>query len=377
MGKKKEEPKAPSVFEVINKRFGANTINQLSRVPAKQYDVISTGSIGLDHALGVGGLPRGRIVEIFGPESSGKTTLTLHVLAAAQKRGLSCAFIDAEHALDIRYAAALGVNVKDLWVMQPDYGEQALEVTDMLARSGAVGVIVVDSVAALTPKAEIEGEVGDYHVGVQARMMSQALRKLVGVTSNTKTMVIFINQLRMKIGVKFGSPETTTGGNALKFYASIRLDTRRIGGVKAGTAQVANRTRVRVKKNKVAPPFTECEFDIGFGKGIDRMVELIELGVAAGVIDKAGAWLSYNGERLGQGRAKAAAFLGDAGPLTDEIEANVREALTTVDAVALTTSKEDDEDEKPAAKKKKKNQSTSAADAVASLTKGAKSEPAS
>ena len=368
MAKKKDESKTPDVFAQIDQKYGAGAIAKLSRVPDKQYEVISTGSIGLDHALGIGGLPRGRIVEIYGPESSGKTTLTLHLIANAQKLGLACCFIDAEHALDIRYAAALGVDVKNLWVSQPDYGEQALEIADMLARSGAVGLIVIDSVAALTPLAEIQGDIGDYHVGVQARMMSQALRKIVAITNTTKTMVVFINQLRMKIGVKYGSPETTTGGNALKFYASVRLDTRRIGGVKEGDEQVANRTRVRVKKNKVAPPFTEAEFNIQFGTGIDRMTELIELGVATNVVDKSGAWLSHDGNRIGQGRAKAAAYLaGDGEDIATRIEEQVREKLKETGAITLTTAKE-------SKKAKKKSQKTTAADAVAALTSGSKTD---
>lgn len=355
------------VFDLIDAKFGKNTISQLGDVPAAQYDVISTGSLGLDHALGIGGLPLGRIVEIYGPESSGKTTLTLHVLANAQKNGCTCAFIDAEHALDVRYAAALGVDVGDLWVSQPDYGEQALEVVDMLAQSGQVDVVIVDSVAALTPKVEIEGEVGDVHVGVHARMMSQALRKIVAAAHRTNTMIVFINQLRTKIGVKFGSPETTTGGNALKFYASVRLDSRRIGGVKEGTgenaSQVANRTRVKVKKNKVAPPFTEAEFNIEFGQGIDNVTELLELGVSTKVIQKSGSWLSWGDVRLGQGRMNVAKSLRENKELLEKLSATVRDKLEGTNALALSTK----EAEEPEKKTRKKPQKTSTKDSVAKL----------
>jgi recombination protein RecA len=298
----------------IEKQFGKGSIMRLSKdgkLPAGDVSVIPTGSLPLDIALGIGGLPRGRIVEIYGPESSGKTTLTLHAIAEAQRRGGVCAFIDAEHALDVGYARKIGVRTDDLLVSQPDFGEQALEICDTLVRSGAIDVIVVDSVAALTPKAELEGEMGDSHVGLQARLMSQALRKLTGSVSRSRSMVIFINQLRMKIGVMFGSPETTTGGNALKFYASVRLDIRRIGAIKEGEQVVGNRTRVKVVKNKMAPPFREVEFDITYGEGISREGCVIDLGVEDKVIEKAGAWLSYKGDRIGQGRENAKKFLKD------------------------------------------------------------------
>ena len=298
----------------IEKQFGKGSIMRLSKdgkLPAGDVSVIPTGSLPLDIALGIGGLPRGRIVEIYGPESSGKTTLTLHAIAEAQRRGGVCAFIDAEHALDVGYARKIGVRTDDLLVSQPDFGEQALEICDTLVRSGAIDVIVVDSVAALTPKAELEGEMGDSHVGLQARLMSQALRKLTGSVARSRSMVIFINQLRMKIGVMFGSPETTTGGNALKFYASVRLDIRRIGAIKEGEQVVGNRTRVKVVKNKMAPPFREVEFDITYGEGISREGCVIDLGVEDKVIEKAGAWLSYKGDRIGQGRENAKKFLKD------------------------------------------------------------------
>ena len=286
---------------------------------------ISTGSLGLDIALGIGGLPKGRIVEIYGPESSGKTTLTLQVVAEAQKAGGTCAFIDAEHALDPEYAAKLGVNVDDLIVSQPDTGEQALEVTDMLVRSGACDVLIVDSVAALTPRAEIEGEMGDHHVGLQARLMSQALRKLTGNIKNANCLVIFINQIRMKIGVMFGNPETTTGGNALKFYASVRLDIRRIGAVKDGDEIIGNETRVKVVKNKVAPPFKQTEFQILYGRGINRNGELVDLGVKHGLIDKSGAWYAYKGNKIGQGKANVGVYLTENPQIANEIEAFIRE----------------------------------------------------
>ena len=288
---------------------------------------VSTGSLGLDVALGIGGLPRGRVVEIYGPESSGKTTLTLQVIAEAQKVGGTCAFIDAEHALDPQYAQALGVDTDNLLVSQPDTGEQALEICDMLVRSAAVDVVVVDSVAALTPKAEIEGEMGDTHVGLQARLMSQALRKMTGNIKQANTMVIFINQIRMKIGVMFGSPETTTGGNALKFYSSVRLDIRRIGAVKNGDEVVGNETRVKVVKNKVAPPFRQTEFQILYGAGIHRTGEILELGVQQGIVEKSGAWYAYNGDRIGQGRKNAADFLDDNPEMKEEIEATIRQQL--------------------------------------------------
>jgi recombination protein RecA len=312
----------------IEKQFGKGSVMRLGDASAT-YDVetISTGSLGLDIALGVGGLPRGRIIEIYGPESSGKTTLTLQVIAEAQRAGGTAAFVDAEHALDPVYAEKLGVNVQDLLVSQPDTGEQALEITDMLVRSGAVDVIVVDSVAALTPKAEIEGEMGDAHVGLQARLMSQALRKLTGNIKRSNAVVIFINQIRMKIGVMFGNPETTTGGNALKFYASVRLDIRRIGALKSGDEVIGNQTRVKVVKNKVAPPFREAEFEIMYGAGISRVGEIIDIGVQQGLIEKSGSWYAYNGERIGQGKENARAFLDQHREIADEIEAKIREKL--------------------------------------------------
>ena len=293
----------------IERQFGKGTVMRMGEQQQEAIPAVSTGSLGLDIALGIGGLPKGRIVEIYGPESSGKTTLTLQVIAECQKQGGTAAFVDAEHALDPIYAEKLGVNVDDLLVSQPDTGEQALEVTDMLVRSGAVDVVVVDSVAALTPKAEIEGDMGDHHVGLQARLMSQALRKITGNIKRSNCLVIFINQIRMKIGVMFGNPETTTGGNALKFYSSVRLDIRRTGAVKNGDEVVGNETRVKVVKNKVAPPFRQTEFQIMYGKGIYHMGEVIDLGVKQGLIDKAGAWYSYKGDRIGQGKANAAAYL--------------------------------------------------------------------
>jgi len=289
--------------------------------------VVSTGSLGLDIALGVGGLPRGRVVEIYGPESSGKTTLTLQVIAETQKVGGQCAFVDAEHALDIQYAQKLGVNLQDLLISQPDTGEQALEIVDSLVRSGAVDLVVIDSVAALTPKAELEGDMGDSLPGLQARLMSQALRKLTATIKKTNCMVIFINQIRMKIGVMFGSPETTTGGNALKFYASVRLDIRRTGTIKRGDEAIGNETKVKVVKNKVAPPFKTAEFDILFGEGISRHGEIIDMGVEAKIIDKSGAWYAYNGEKIGQGRDNAREFLRENAELAAEIENKVRESL--------------------------------------------------
>jgi recombination protein RecA len=290
-------------------------------------EAVSTGSIGLDVALGIGGVPKGRVVEIYGPEASGKTTLTLQVIAEAQKTGGTAAFVDAEHALDPQYAEKLGVNVDELLVSQPDTGEQALEITDMLVRSGAVDVIVVDSVAALTPKAEIEGEMGDTHVGLQARLMSQALRKLTGNIKRSNAMVIFINQIRMKIGVMFGSPETTTGGNALKFYSSVRLDIRRIGAIKKGDEVIGNQTRVKVVKNKVSPPFKMAEFEILYGEGISREGEIIELGVQHGLIDKAGSWYSYGKDRIGQGKENVREFLRANPDIASEVEQNIREKL--------------------------------------------------
>jgi recombination protein RecA len=311
----------------IERQFGKGSMMRLGDQEQIAIPSISTGSLGLDVSLGIGGLPRGRVVEIYGPESSGKTTLTLQVIAEAQKVGGTCAFIDAEHALDPQYAQALGVDTDNLLVSQPDTGEQALEICDMLVRSAAVDVIVVDSVAALTPKAEIEGEMGDHHVGLQARLMSQALRKMTGNIKQANTMVIFINQIRMKIGVMFGSPETTTGGNALKFYSSVRLDIRRIGAVKNGDEVVGNETRVKVVKNKVAPPFRQAEFQILYGEGIHRTGEILELGVQQGVVEKSGAWYSYNGDRIGQGRKNAGDFLDDNPEMRDQIESIIRQQL--------------------------------------------------
>jgi recombination protein RecA len=312
----------------IEKQFGKGSVMRLGdSAIVRDVPVVSTGSLGLDVALGIGGLPRGRVVEIYGPESSGKTTLTLQVIAECQKAGGTAAFVDAEHALDPTYAEKLGVNLDDLLVSQPDTGEQALEITDMLVRSGAVDVIVVDSVAALTPKAEIEGEMGDSHVGLQARLMSQALRKLTGSIKRTNAMVIFINQIRMKIGVMFGSPETTTGGNALKFYSSVRLDIRRIGALKKGDEVIGNQTRVKVVKNKVAPPFRQAEFEILYGSGISREGEIIDLGAANNIIDKSGSWYSYNGDRIGQGKDNVRQFLVEHPDVAAEIEGKLRELL--------------------------------------------------
>ena len=309
----------------IERQFGKGTVMRMGEGTRQAVPAISTGSLGLDIALGIGGLPKGRIVEIYGPESSGKTTLTLQVIAEAQKAGGTCAFIDAEHALDPVYAEKLGVVVDDLIVSQPDTGEQALEVTDMLVRSGACDVLVIDSVAALTPRAEIEGDMGDHHVGLQARLMSQALRKLTGNIKNANCLVIFINQIRMKIGVMFGNPETTTGGNALKFYSSVRLDIRRIGAVKDGDEIVGNETRVKVVKNKVAPPFKQTEFQILYGRGINRNGELVDLGVKNGLIDKSGAWYAYKGNKIGQGKANVGIYLTENPEIAAEIEAMIRE----------------------------------------------------
>ncbi|RKE34396.1 RecA protein [Paraburkholderia sp. BL23I1N1] len=312
----------------IEKQFGKGSVMRLGAGEAvEDIQVVSTGSLGLDIALGVGGLPRGRVVEIYGPESSGKTTLTLQVVAEMQKLGGTAAFIDAEHALDIQYAGKLGVNVNELLVSQPDTGEQALEIADALVRSGSIDMIVIDSVAALVPKAEIEGEMGDSLPGLQARLMSQALRKLTGTIKRTNCLVIFINQIRMKIGVMFGNPETTTGGNALKFYASVRLDIRRIGSIKKNDEVIGNETRVKVVKNKVAPPFREAIFDILYGEGISRQGEVIDLGVQAKIVDKAGAWYSYNGERIGQGKDNAREFLRENPDVAREIENRIRESL--------------------------------------------------
>ncbi len=320
----------------IEKQFGKGSVMRMGDTSAiKNIEAISTGSLTLDIALGIGGLPRGRVVEIYGPESSGKTTLTLQVIAEAQKQGGTAAFIDAEHALDPQYAEKLGVNVDELLVSQPDTGEQALEITDMLVRSGAVDVVVIDSVAALTPKAEIEGDMGDSHVGLQARLMSQALRKLTANIKRTNCLVIFINQIRMKIGVMFGSPETTTGGNALKFYASVRLDIRRIGAIKRGDEVVGSDTRVKVVKNKVAPPFKQVEFEILYGEGISHEGEIIELGVKQNIIDKSGAWYSYNGDRIGQGKENVRNFLKDNPDIAADIDSRIRgELMPTVDAEA-------------------------------------------
>jgi recombination protein RecA len=310
----------------IERAFGKGSIMRLGqREKAVDAEVVSTGSLGLDIALGIGGLPRGRIVEIYGPESSGKTTLALQVVAEAQKQGGACAFIDAEHALDPSYATKLGVNIDELLISQPDAGEQALEIADTLVRSGAIDVLVVDSVAALVPRAELEGEMGDSHMGLQARLMSQALRKLTASISKSRCMVIFINQIRMKIGVMFGNPETTTGGNALKFYASVRLDIRRIGSIKERDTVVGNQTRVKVVKNKMAPPFRVVEFDIMYGEGISKNGELIDLGVAAGVVEKSGAWFSYNSQRIGQGRENAKTFLKENPSIAAEIEKAIRQ----------------------------------------------------
>ncbi len=312
----------------IERQFGKGSVMRMGDVGAtRNVDVISTGSLGLDLALGIGGVPKGRVVEIYGPESSGKTTLTLHIVAEAQKLGGTAAFVDAEHALDPGYAAKLGVNMDELLVSQPDTGEQALEITDMLVRSGAVDVVVVDSVAALTPKAEIEGEMGDSHMGLQARLMSQALRKLTGNIKRSNCIVVFINQIRMKIGVMFGSPETTTGGNALKFYASVRLDIRRTGSIKKGDEVIGNETKVKVVKNKVAPPFREAEFDILYGEGISREGEIVGLGVTAGIIEKSGAWYSYGGNRIGQGKDNVRTYLKENPELARTIEARIREQL--------------------------------------------------
>ncbi|MBI5449983.1 MAG: recombinase RecA [Gammaproteobacteria bacterium] len=314
----------------IERQFGKGSVMRMGDAGApKDIETVSTGSLGLDIALGIGGLPRGRVVEIYGPESSGKTTLTLQVIAEAQKAGGTAAFVDAEHALDPQYAAKLGVNVEDLLVSQPDTGEQALEITDMLVRSGAVDVVVIDSVAALTPKAEIEGEMGDTHVGLQARLMSQALRKLTANIKRSNTLVIFINQIRMKIGVMFGNPETTTGGNALKFYASVRLDIRRIGALKKGEEIIGNETRVKVVKNKIAPPFKQAEFDILYGEGVSRESEILTLGVQEGLVEKSGAWYSYKGERIGQGKDNVRDYLKANPAMAAELEAIIRARLIT------------------------------------------------
>ena len=323
----KDKAKAiDAALSQIERAFGKGSIMRLGKnAQVAEVEVVSTGSLGLDIALGVGGLPRGRVIEIYGPESSGKTTLALHTIAEAQKKGGVCAFVDAEHALDPIYARKLGVQLDDLLISQPDTGEQALEITDTLVRSGAIDVLVVDSVAALTPRAEIEGEMGDSQPGLQARLMSQALRKLTGSISRSKCMVIFINQIRMKIGVMYGSPETTTGGNALKFYASVRLDIRRVSTLKDRDEAIGNQVRVKVVKNKVAPPFKQVEFDIMFGEGVSKVGELIDLGVKAGIVDKSGAWFSYDSQRLGQGRENAKGFLRDNPDIANKIEASIRQ----------------------------------------------------
>jgi len=332
-----------SAMNQVERQFGKGAIMKLGSKPVMEVPTISTSALSLDKALGIGGLPRGRVVEIFGPEASGKTTLALHAVAEAQKNDGIAAFIDAEHAIDIGYAKRLGVNADELLVSQPDTGEQALEIADMLVRSGAIDILVIDSVAALVPRAEIEGEMGDSHMGLQARLMSQALRKLTGTIGKTMTTVIFINQIRMKIGVVFGNPETTTGGNALKFYSSVRLDIRRIGAIKDGQEVVGNRTRVRVVKNKMAPPFTEAEFDISYGEGISKTGDLIDVGVAADIVDKSGSWYSYQGERIGQGRENVKRFLSENRDIYDDIYQKCREALGFVKK----------EDEAPATAKKK------------------------
>ena len=329
----------------IDKAFGKGSLMRLGDREVVDIESISTGSLGLDIALGIGGLPKGRVVEIYGPESSGKTTLALHVAAEAQKKGGTAAFVDAEHALDPVYAQKLGVNLDELLISQPDTGEQALEIADTLVRSGAVDVLVIDSVAALTPRAELEGEMGDSLPGLQARLMSQALRKLTGSISRSNCLVIFINQIRMKIGVMFGSPETTTGGNALKFYSSVRLDIRRIGAIKQRDEVVGNQTRIKVVKNKVAPPFKQVEFDIMYGEGVSKMGELIDLGVKANVVEKSGSWFSYNSERIGQGRENAKQFLRDNPDMANAIEVAIRQNAGLVADEMLTGESADDDDE--------------------------------
>ncbi|MGZ8544419.1 MAG: recombinase RecA [Flavisolibacter sp.] len=314
-------------MDKIDKDFGKGSVMMMNERSQEPMDVVSTGSIGLDAALGIGGLPRGRVIEIYGPESSGKTTVATHVIAEAQKRGGMCAFIDAEHAFDSLYAQKLGVDIDNLLISQPDYGEQALEIADRLILSGALDVVVIDSVAALVPKGELEGEMGDSKMGLQARLMSQALRKLTATISKTNTICIFINQLREKIGVMFGNPETTTGGNALKFYASVRLDIRRMAQIKDGDEAIGNRVKVKVVKNKVAPPFRTAEFDIVFGEGISKIGEILDMGVEMGIVQKSGSWFSYNGDKLGQGREAVKSLLHDNAPLADELEAKIREKI--------------------------------------------------
>lgn len=349
----------------IERQFGKGAVMRMGDSAAKDIDVISTGSLNLDIALGIGGLPRGRIIEIYGPESSGKTTMTLHAIAECQKTGGTAAFVDAEHALDPGYAEKLGVNIDDLLVSQPDTGEQALEIADMLVRSGAVDMVVIDSVAALTPKAEIEGDMGDSHMGLQARLMSQALRKLTANIQRSNTMVIFINQIRMKIGVMFGSPETTTGGNALKFYASVRLDIRRIGAIKKGDEIVGNSTRVKVVKNKMAPPFKQAEFEIIYGEGVSHEGEIIDLGVQQGLINKAGAWYSYNDAKIGQGKENVRNFLKENPEIAETVEKTIREQLLVSKSAAAAAAAE----EKAEKESKKKG-----ADKKADASKKAKSD---
>ena len=327
-----KEKALETAMSQVERQFGKGSIMKLGSRPVADVPVISTSSLALDKALGIGGLPRGRVIEIYGPEASGKTTLALHAVAEAQKNDGIAAFIDAEHALDVVYAKKLGVNCDDLLVAQPDTGEQALEIADMLVRSGAIDIDVIDSVAALVPRAEIEGEMGDSHMGLQARLMSQAMRKLTGTISKTMTSIIFINQIRMKIGVMFGNPETTTGGNALKFYSSVRLDIRRIGAIKDGQEVIGNRTRVRVVKNKMAPPFTDAEFDIVYGEGISKYGDLIDVGVETGIIEKSGSWYSYDGERIGQGRENVKRFLRENADLFAAVSVKVRESLGLADA---------------------------------------------
>ncbi|MEQ8707390.1 MAG: recombinase RecA [Rhodospirillales bacterium] len=331
----------------IERAFGKGSIMKLGSQDSVDIEVVSTGSIGLDIGLGIGGLPRGRIVEIYGPESSGKTTLALHAVAEAQKLGGTCAFVDAEHALDPGYARKLGVNIEELLISQPDAGEQALEIADTLVRSGAIDVLVVDSVAALVPRAELEGEMGDSHVGLQARLMSQALRKLTGSVSRSKTTIIFINQIRLKIGVMFGSPETTTGGNALKFYSSVRLDIRRIGAIKDRDEVVGNQTRVKVVKNKMAPPFKVIEFDIMYGEGVSKTGELLDLGVAANIVEKSGAWFSYDSQRIGQGRENAKRFLKENPEVANSIEQKIRANAGLISEAMMAGPGGQDEDDMP------------------------------
>ena len=348
MGSDDREKALELAFTQIEKQFGKGSIMKLGQAESlKGIDIISTGSISLDHALGVGGVPRGRIIEIYGPEASGKTSLTLHIIAEAQKIGGVAAFIDAEHALDPEYAGNLGINLDDLLLSQPDTGEQALEIVEVLVRSGAVDVIVIDSVAALVPKSELDGDMGDSHMGLQARLMSQAMRKLAGVVNKSKSCLIFINQIRMKIGVMFGNPETTTGGNALKFYSSVRMDIRRIAALKDGENVIGNRTRVKIVKNKVAPPFRQVEFDIIYGKGISKTGDLLDLGVAHEIIAKSGTWFCYKENRIGQGRENSKRFLAENPEISAEIEKRLRETL------GLTASETENSAEEPATKAKK------------------------